>query len=44
MINQRGYTILDLLMVVVIIGILSMVIVYAWCRGVFSWKRKQVNP
>ena len=40
----KGYVWRDFIEVTIFIGILSMVIVYAWCRGVFSWKRKQVNP
>ena len=34
----------DFIEITIFIGILSLVIVYAWSRGVFSWKRKQVNP
>jgi NADH-quinone oxidoreductase subunit A len=40
----KGYAWRDFIEVTIFIGILSLVIVYAWCRGVFSWKRKQVNP
>jgi len=40
----KGYVWRDFIEVTIFIGILSMVIIYAWCRGVFSWKRKQVNP
>ena len=40
----KGYVWRDFIEVTIFIGILSLVIVYAWCRGVFSWKRKQVNP
>jgi NADH:ubiquinone oxidoreductase subunit 3 (subunit A) len=40
----KGYIWRDFIEITIFIGILSLVIVYAWCRGVFSWKRKQVNP
>ncbi len=40
----KGYGWTDFIEVSIFIGILSLVIVYAWARGVFSWKRKQVNP
>ena len=40
----KGYVWRDLIEISIFIGILSLVIVYAWSRGVFSWKRKQVNP
>jgi len=40
----KGYIWRDFIEVTIFIGILSLVIVYAWRRGVFSWKRKQVNP
>jgi len=40
----KGYVWRDFIEVTIFIGILSLVIIYAWCRGVFSWKRKQVNP
>jgi NADH-quinone oxidoreductase subunit A len=40
----KGYVWRDFIEITIFIGILSLVIVYAWCRGVFSWKRKQVNP
>jgi NADH:ubiquinone oxidoreductase subunit 3 (subunit A) len=39
----KGYGWQDFIEITIFIGILSLVIVYAWCRGVFSWKRKQVN-
>jgi NADH:ubiquinone oxidoreductase subunit 3 (subunit A) len=39
----KGYVWRDFIEVTIFIGILSLVIIYAWCRGVFSWKRKQVN-
>jgi NAD(P)H-quinone oxidoreductase subunit 3 len=40
----KGYVWRDFIEVTLFIGILSLVIIYAWSRGVFSWKRKQVNP
>jgi NAD(P)H-quinone oxidoreductase subunit 3 len=40
----KGYVWRDFIEITIFIGILSLVIIYAWNRGVFSWKRKQVNP
>jgi NADH:ubiquinone oxidoreductase subunit 3 (subunit A) len=40
----KGYVWRDFVEITIFIGILSLVIVYAWCTGVFSWKRKQVSP
>jgi NADH:ubiquinone oxidoreductase subunit 3 (subunit A) len=36
----KGYVWRDFIEITIFIGILSLVIVYAWCRGVFTWKRK----
>jgi NAD(P)H-quinone oxidoreductase subunit 3 len=40
----KGYVWRDFIEITLFIAILSLVIVYAWCRGVFTWKRKQVTP
>ena len=40
----KGYAWLDFIELIIFIGILSLILVYAWCRGVFNWKRKQVTP
>ena len=40
----KGYAWLDFVEITIFIGILSLVLVYAWCSGVFSWKRIQVTP
>jgi NADH:ubiquinone oxidoreductase subunit 3 (subunit A) len=39
----KGYVWRDFIEIVLFIGILSLVIVYAWCKGVFEWKRKPEN-
>ncbi|MGQ9920009.1 MAG: NADH-quinone oxidoreductase subunit A [Desulfobacca sp.] len=36
----KGYIWRDFIEIVIFIGILSLVIVYAWCKGVFAWKRR----
>lgn len=41
---NKGYVWRDFIEITIFIGILSLVIVYAWRRGVFSWKRKPANP
>ena len=33
----------DFIELLIFVGILSLVIVYAWKKGVFEWKRKQTN-
>ena len=40
----KGYAWLDFVEITIFIGILCLILVYAWCRGVFIWKRKQVTP
>jgi NADH:ubiquinone oxidoreductase subunit 3 (subunit A) len=39
-----GFGMRDFVEVVIFVGILSLVIVYAWKKGVFEWKRKQTPP
>jgi len=34
---------LDFIEMLIFVGILSLVIVYAWKKGVFEWKRKKIN-
>ena len=34
----------DFFEMVIFVGILSLVIVYAWKKGIFEWKRKQITP
>ena len=41
--NEKGGW-LDLVEVLLFVGILALVIVYAWIKGVFSWKSKQKSP
>jgi len=33
----------DFIEMLIFVGILSLVIVYAWKKGVFEWKRKKLN-
>jgi NAD(P)H-quinone oxidoreductase subunit 3 len=35
------YAARDLVEVVIFVGILSLAIVYAWCKGVFEWESKK---
>jgi NAD(P)H-quinone oxidoreductase subunit 3 len=37
---DKGYIIRDFIEVVIFIGILSLAIVYAWRKGVFTWQRR----
>lgn len=41
--NRADLPIRDLVEVVIFVGILSLVVVYAWKKGVFEWKRKDNN-
>lgn len=36
----KGYVFRDFLEILLFMGILSLVIIYAWCKGVFEWRRK----
>ncbi len=40
--EQPGW--LDFMEVVLFVGILALVIVYAWKKGIFSWKSKLKSP
>jgi NADH-quinone oxidoreductase subunit A len=37
------YALRDLVEVFIFVGILSLAIVYAWCKGVFEWEPKKYN-
>jgi len=39
----KEFVIRDFVELVIFVGILSLVIVYAWAKGVFEWKRKPTN-
>ena len=38
------FVIRDFVEMLIFVGILSLVIVYAWKKGVFEWKRKKIVP
>src|SRR5262245_19162665 len=40
----KEFAILDFVEIFVFVGILSLVIVYAWKKGIFEWKCKQIPP
>ncbi len=45
--GQAGFNIGDLrafLEILIFVGILSLIIIYAWKKGVFKWERKIYNP
>jgi NADH:ubiquinone oxidoreductase subunit 3 (subunit A) len=44
LVYNRTFAIRDLVEIVIFVGILSLVIVYAWKKGVFQWERKIYNP
>ncbi len=39
----RQFFVRDFLEMLLFVGILSLVIVYAWKKGLFEWKRKPIN-
>lgn len=40
LVYNRYFAIRDLVEVFIFVGILSLVIVYAWKKGIFAWKRR----
>jgi NADH-quinone oxidoreductase subunit A len=40
----KDFVIRDFVELLMFVGILSLVIVYAWKKGIFEWKRKQISP
>jgi len=40
---NKGFAICDFVEVVIFVGILSLAIVYAWNKGVFTWERKMYS-
>ena len=38
---NREFPIRDFVEMLIFVGILSLVVVYAWKKGIFEWKRKQ---
>ncbi|MGA2657027.1 MAG: NADH-quinone oxidoreductase subunit A [Verrucomicrobiota bacterium] len=41
--NDPQFVIRDFIEVALFVGILSLVIVYAWKKGIFEWKRNQTS-
>ncbi|MBP7937483.1 MAG: NADH-quinone oxidoreductase subunit A [Phycisphaerae bacterium] len=39
----EGVVIRDFVELVIFVGVLSLVVVYAWKKGVFEWKRKKTS-
>ena len=39
----KEFVVRDFVELVIFIGILSLVIIYAWAKGIFEWKRKPIN-
>jgi NADH-quinone oxidoreductase subunit A len=42
--NDRRFAIRDFIEMALFVGILSLVIVYAWKKGIFEWKRNKTSP
>jgi NADH-quinone oxidoreductase subunit A len=43
LVYDREFVIRDLVEILIFVGILSLVIVYAWKKGVFEWKRMEIK-
>ncbi len=39
----KEFVVRDFVQMTIFVGILSLVIVYAWKKGIFEWKRKKIN-
>lgn len=44
LVYDRVFPVRDLVGLLIFVGILSLVIVYAWNKGVFEWKRRNEAP
>jgi NADH-quinone oxidoreductase subunit A len=44
LVYNRKFPIRDFVELLIFVGILSLVIVYAWKKGVFEWNRKPTAP
>lgn len=44
LVYNTTFAIRDFIEIVIFVGILSLVIVYAWKKGVMRWERKLYNP
>ena len=44
LVYNRQFAIRDFVELTLFVGILSLVIVYAWKKGVFAWKRQKTTP
>lgn len=44
LVYNRAFVVRDLVEVLLFVGILSLVIVYAWKKGIFEWKRREPAP
>lgn len=44
LVYNREFPVRDFVEMLIFVGILSLVIIYAWKKGIFEWKRKTVTP
>jgi NADH:ubiquinone oxidoreductase subunit 3 (subunit A) len=44
LVYDRVYAVRDFVEVLIFVGILSLVIIYAWKKGIFEWKRRGHVP
>jgi NADH:ubiquinone oxidoreductase subunit 3 (subunit A) len=40
----KEFAVRDFVELLIFVGILSLVIVYAWKKGIFEWKRRKIMP
>jgi NADH:ubiquinone oxidoreductase subunit 3 (subunit A) len=43
LVYDRVFPVRDFVELLIFVGILSMVIVYAWKKGIFEWKRRKIS-
>jgi len=44
LVYDREFPVRDFIEMLIFVGILSLVIVYAWKKGIFEWNRKKTSP
>jgi len=44
LVYNRYFAMRDLVEILIFVGILSLVIVYAWKKGIFEWNRRKIAP
>jgi NADH-quinone oxidoreductase subunit A len=43
LVYNRVFPVRDFVELLIFVGILSLVIIYAWKKGIFEWKRRKIS-